>query len=504
MTMTVRAAPAEQVAAGAANPGARVLRGALTLLSTQPLTWTVSLLAAALLPRFLGARGLGEYTAAFTVASIGAVVASFGLPSFIVRQTAHEPRAARSLAGAGVVLTALLSLASAAILTAVLPHVGLPVRPRLLMIVLAGMTFGSVQSVVLSVLIGQERHRRYAWLNALTAAIPMCVGLAVLVAGGSVVLFAAGVVATSAIGLGACWRLSGLHLDRSAFTPRLWRTVVSGGVPFLGWSLVVNVYGQIDQVLLAIFTHTSEVGWYAAAYRIISIPVFIPTLITTPLLPALSRNVHDRQLFAQTLRGSFIAAMVLTVPIAAMIIGLAPDVPALLHWPAEFSASVPLIMILALHQPFVAADMVLATGLTALHRERQWLRVGIVAAVLNPALNIALIPLMERQLHNGAVAAAAITVGTELFMFGAALFLLPTGIISRPSATVTGRVIAAGVLTCVVAAALRGTSLPIAVVAGGLTFSTAVLVSRAVSADDLKVLAMTATRRGWSIGGNQT
>ena len=188
-------------------------------------------------------------------------------------------------------------------------------------------------------------------------------------------------------------------------------------------------------------------------------------------------------------RPSLIAALILTVPIAAVIIALAPIVPALLHWPAEFDHSVPLMMILALHQPFVAADMVLATGLAALKREGRWLRVGIVAAVINPALNVVFIPLLERHMQDGAIAAAVITVATELLMFGAVARLLPRDFFTsirrqrdpphpdrrRPC--------------CLITAWLRGGSPPGAAFAGGLTFITAILAMRAVPAEDLRRIA---------------
>jgi len=470
------------------HPAAGVLRGALALLSTQPLTWAVSLLCVVLLPRYLGAHGLGEYTVAITIANLTAIVTAFGLPSLLVRQIAQSPRAPRAYIGAGVVFVAAASTLAAVVLSLLLPRAGLPVRSNLLAIVLAGMVFANIQAIVLAALLGQERHGLYAWLNAGTVAISATAGLSILAAGGGIVMFAAAGVATSAVALVVGWKLSNLRLTRMAFSPTLWQSVVRAGIPFLGWNLAVNVYGQIDQILLAFLSRAAEVGWYAAAYRIIAIPVFIPTLIATPLLPALSRRTGDSELFARMLRGSFLAAMVLTVPIAAMIIALAPSIPGILHWPGEFDHSVPLMMVLALHEPFVAADMVLATGLAALRRERQWLFVGLVACVANPTLNIVFIPLMERHFQDGAFAAAVITVGTELLMFVGALRLMPSGILSRGVAMAASRVVLAGIVMWLVTAWLREGSLLAAVVAGGLTFAAAVLVLRAVAADDLKTL----------------
>jgi len=132
--------------------------------------------------------------------------------------------------------------------------------------------------------------------------------------------------------------------------------------------------------------------------------------------------------------------------------------------------------------------MVLATGLQALKREGRWLHVGILAAFVNPTLNLILIPLTERTMHDGALAAAAVTVGTELLMFAGALWLLPPGVFTRRIALVAGRVILAGAVMWLVVASLRESSLLVAVAAGGLTYGATILLLRAISADELRTL----------------
>src|SRR5260370_27462974 len=67
------------------------------------------------------------------------------------------------------------------------------------------------------------------------------------------------------------------------------RDFIWGGLPFLTWTLTLAVTSGADRVVLGWFVPTAEVGWYAAAFRIFGIPVFLPNLIMTPLFPALSR-----------------------------------------------------------------------------------------------------------------------------------------------------------------------------------------------------------------------
>lgn len=465
-----------------------VLRGALALVSTQPLTWAASLLSAILVPHYLGATSLGQYSIAMSVAGLAYVVISLGVPGYLVRSVAtHPTRAAIETGGALVLLMSLMAAASV-LLALFVPFLRLPVPNLVLDLVLAGTILAAGQSVLFSLLVGKENHGRFAWFNAGSVIVSTCAGIAALATGFGLSGFLAASLAASGLSLAVIWRRCRLSPRRGWFDPRLLWALAWGGLPFLGWSLALQIYGSIDKLLLALLTHAAVVGWYAAAYRIIGIPVFIPTLVVTPLLPALSRCAGDRVGFEQTLRRSIVAVLVLTVPLSAMITALAPSIPGLLHWPADFRQSVPLMVILSLHLPPVAVDMVLATALFALKRERQWLCVGVVAAVFNPALNLLLIPVFEHTFQNGAIAAAIITVATELLMFVGAVILLPKGMVGRETVWIGGRTLFAGFCVWLVAALLRPVLLPLAVIVAAVTYAGLALGLRIVEPADLLAL----------------
>jgi O-antigen/teichoic acid export membrane protein len=275
-----------------------------------------------------------------------------------------------------------------------------------------------------AVFAGQERFRGLAAITAGGSVVSSCAGLAVVALTRNAVGYVAVSCLTSAaVGI-VMWQMSHLKFNRTALDIGLWKRLVGGGLPFLGWSLVLRVYGQSDNVLLAFLSTEAAIGWYAAAYKIISIPLFVPALISAPLLPVLSRCASDHAAFQRTLRRSILAAMLVVIPLSVLLIALAPVIPGLLGWPGAFQNAVPLMMILALHEPIVAADIMLGTALVALRRETPWLWVGVVAALFNPAANLVLIPFFQHSAQNGAIGAAIVTVLTEMVMLGGALLLL--------------------------------------------------------------------------------
>lgn len=484
-------APAER-----RSPTATVARGALALLSTQPLTWATTLATIVLLPRYLGDQGFGQLSMALSISLLVGMVALFGMPTYLRRRVAAEPACA-ALYGTGALIILLgLGLALAIGVTLACWWLGLPVaRDHVLALAFVCTGVSSASSVLFSLLNGLERHARFAWLNAGTDVFVRVAGLIVLVAGASLPLYlgTAAVAATMALLFG--WRTSGIGLQRAALDPRLLRELLRGGSTFLAWNVVTQIRMHGDVILVGLLLSEQAAGWLSAAYRIISIPVFIPTAIVTPLLPALTRSAPDPAAFQHTLRRSLEMTLLLTVPAAMGIVALAPVVPDLLRWGPEFQHTVPLMMLLAFQQPLMGASLVLGTGLMALHDERRWLRVLIVAAGFNIALNLLLVPVFEHWLQHGALAAALVEVVTEAIMLGGALLLLPRGTVDRRMLTLSGRVVLAGAALLVVTTLLRPLFVPLAMVVGGLAYVAAALALRVVAPADLRRLGGTAVQR---------
>jgi O-antigen/teichoic acid export membrane protein len=468
--------------AQSSRPAVSMARGALSLLSTQPLTWTASLLGAVLVPRYLGDQGLGQYTIAITLANLGGLIASLGVPNYLRRQIARQPGEVTRVGSTALALALLCaSTVAIVVLGGEWLRAGGAAPASVLTVALIGMVVAAPQAVLFSLFVGQERHARFAWLNAGTVVASAAAGLGVLVLGGDLIAFMVAGLATSAIITLCGWRSASFRLDPTAVAPRLLLALARCGLPFLGWNVALQIYGEVDKLLLGALAQDAVVGWYAAAYRIVGIPVFIPTLLVTPLLPVLARCADDLVLARRTLTRTAFVALVLTTPLCGIIIATAPVIPNLLGWPAPFANAVPLLMILALHIPVVAVDMVLGTALMALGRERKWLVVGILAAVFNPALNLVLIPYCERQFGNGAIGAATVTVLTELVMLAGALTLMPKDLVDRALVGSAARITLAALCLLGVTATLLYVALPLAVAGGGVVYVAALLVLGVVS-----------------------
>lgn len=475
------------------TPEGRVARGAAVLLGAQPITWTASLATAVFLPHFLGDRALGQYALVSTIALLASIATSFGVVRYVTREVAADRTRAAIYAPSAVVLMISLAAGVALFLSIVLPLVGLlPTAPHLITIALIGMVVSKPAHLLAGVLHGEERFPRLAVFNAVTGVAAAALGLGLLAVGGGVGAYIAALGAVSAAAGLVLWRLSRFTLTGLVVNRATWALLLTGGAPFLGWSLVLRIYAEVDKILLAFLSTEAAIGWYAASYRIVSIPLFFPTLLMMPLLPVLTGHATDAPTFQRTLRRSILGTLLVTVPTSGLLAALAPAVPGVLHWPAEFQNAVPLMMILAVQGPFVSVDMLLGTALVALGRERQWALVAVVAAIFNPALNFVLIPAFERSMQNGAIGAAIVTVLTELVMLGGALKLLPASMLGWGTALAAARIGAAGLATALVAFVLAPFAFSLALLGGSIAFLAVSGALGTFRSDDVRALGGTA------------
>lgn len=451
--------------------GVHITRGAFAMLSAQPFTWAASLASVALVPKYLGDEGLGKMSVAWIIGTFVATLATLGLPTFLARKVASQPERAPTYAWASLAIIILAALPISLVLFAVMGVTGgRSVDPVLLSFGMTTALVLAIQSVLLAVLVGLGRNARYAWSLAAAFIFSTSAGLGTLLLGGDAYGYSAAMCASWTISTLILWRTSGLHFTRAALAPAVLRELAVGGTPFLGWVIAQKVRAEIDVVLVAILLQANVAGWLAAAYRIINITVFIPTAITIPLLPALTRSKERPEAFRSLLSDSLASVLLLTIPVSASIFALAPFIPSSLGWPEPLQHAVPLMQILAFQQTLVGVDMVLSASLVALGLERRWLWVAAAAAMFNPALNIVAIPLAHGLTGNGAIGAGIVELATECVFFSGAMYLTPRGLLGRRDLGRATRTVAAGAGMVAVATMVQPFGPVVVLSAGAATY----------------------------------
>ncbi len=395
-----------------------MLRTATALLSVQGITWLTSLISVTVVPRYLGTAHYGLLAAAGTAMIIAALLAAFGTSTFLVKHTARYPDTARTVVAHVVVLRLLVwSILCALMLP---PIIAFSDSYETRMVITLGAAAGAaalVQDALVSALQGMHKLGRVSIAIATLGITGQVALVAILVAGGGVVGATAIALAGAVVALAI---VSVLFIMQTKGTPELsfsgLREILRTGPPYLAWDLGVRVFGTIDLVLLALLASTADVGEYAFAYRLATIPIFAATVVTMAVYPALSSaHLGDNQFFRRVLSQAVRAVSFLMLPMAAGIIVLSPLLTTTFGG-EKFEGAWVLLIIVAAQMPLAGIHTVLGTALFASDRQKYMAQVAWRAVPLNVTLNLVLIPLSVRFGGHPAIACACITAVTEIFV----------------------------------------------------------------------------------------
>lgn len=395
-----------------------IVRTMAALLSVQGITWISTLAGILVIPRFLGASGLGIFASAGAVAGIVRLGAGLGMSNELVRRVARSPgKAADYIAHATAVRLALWAPAMAIGLVVVLTRVDDFIIGAVIVSTLLGAGVALVGDAATAGLQGNQTFARAALVGGVVGLATQATTITVLMLGGGLIgLCLVGLVssvAAAAVSVFLFWRRLGRPVQWSTGVAR---EVARAGLPFLAWELALQVYGSIDYVLLAWMTNSRTVGEYAFAYRLAGIPVFAATIVTTAIYPSLAATARrDPEFFRRVLTHGSRAVLVVTLPMATGLAVLAPQFTRLVGG-RGFDSAGPLLAIVSVHVPLVSMNTVLGVGMFALDRQRRMALAGFIAAILNPAANLIAIPLSVHLWGDGAIGSSIVTVATECFM----------------------------------------------------------------------------------------
>jgi O-antigen/teichoic acid export membrane protein len=471
---------------------AHIVRSVFMLGGAQLVTWIGSAALTILLPRYLGDADLGKLTLALALTNLLGLVTDLGATSYLTKEVARQPERASELTW-NLLLMRLPLCVLAAVISVVIAHTANydEYTRQIVYVLTIGILITALSNMVIAALQGLHVIKVLAMCSMITKVGQAGISVLFLLLGGGAIWVAVAWVATSLVVL----VLSTVVLLRHMrFTPRLnfklWRPLLLAGLPFFVWQAALLIYGQIDTVLLAFLTQDVVVGWYAAAYRIVMIPVFIPTIVVTVIFPALSAASSDRPAFNEIARRAVHFVTLVTVPMALGIMLLPDKIIHLLNYPAGFDNSILPLAILAPHLPLAAIDVMIGTVLNTRDRQRRWAVTGIAAAILNPLLNLLVIPYTQTTFGNGAIGAATITTFTEAFMLVVGVCLLPRDVFGRETVSAVLKCVAAGLVMSAAVVFTRDMVIVVPIVVGGLVYTATCLAIGAVSMTDVQQIRM--------------
>ncbi len=175
------------------------------------------------------------------------------------------------------------------------------------------------------------------------------------------------------------------------FDPIFIKEIMKASAPLAISTLMINIYYNLDQVMLGMISTKREVGYYSAAYKIILIAVVPASIILQSFFPQLAK-FHNHSKERSRLMNSYARLMFTTgIFFTSMGILFAREIIRIVFG-SEYEDSVPLLRILILNVFLVYLNMTYGNPLIAWNEQKHYSYVIAAGAFVNIVLNFILIP----------------------------------------------------------------------------------------------------------------
>lgn len=386
-------------------PQPRILTAVATLAGGEIAARAAAFGATAILARRLGPEAFGVIGFAAAICGYLALAVNSGLQEVGTRAVARDPARASAMYSSVATTRLLIAVGALIILAAVVWWLPKPGTVKLV-VLLSGLSFFSLAIDPVWVLKGLERPVAAA-LNVVLAQVVYASAVVVLIQGPESVglvpvlqfagelcaalLFGAVVMRRARPSWSATDALQVLRSARYLGLARVLRTIVI----------------TFDVVLLGFLATNYDLGLYSAAYRLTFLLMAVAAAISSAYLPSYARVAGTgAATIRHLLETSLEAAVLVGAPLVAGAVALAPALLTVVFG-AEYAGAAPAFRLLALSIGAPFLYWMCSNLLIVADRTRLYATICGLAAALNIALNLVLIP------RWGITGAAAATLCSE-------------------------------------------------------------------------------------------
>jgi len=425
----------------------RVAHNTIIQIIGKFISTALGVVAIAIMARYLGQAGFGEYTTIITFLSFFGIIADLGLTLVTVQMIScpgvDENKILNNLFSLRLV-TAILFLGLAPLTIIFFPYSGL-VKLGVLITSLSFLCIALSQ-----ILVGLFQKK----LRMDKVSIAEVVGRVILVVG---VIFSVklnyglpGIMVATVIAsiinfiihfiFSRAFTRIKLQFDFS-----LWKDIISKSWP-LAITIVFNlIYLKADTLILSLIKPQSEVGIYGAAYKVIDVLITLPFMFAGIILPILTLSWAEKNIiqFKKVLQKSFDFMVILALPIIIGTQFVASEVMTMVAG-KEFNISGSVLKILIMATGAIFLGCMFSHAIIALGKQKKIIGVYIFTSITALAGYLFFIPKFSY------IGAAWVTIYSELVIALAAIYYVWKYSKFLPSLKVFFRALAATAIMAIV------------------------------------------------------
>lgn len=468
----------------------RLGRNVGALAGGQVVTWTMTLLWTLVVPRALGPAGFGIIMAAWSITGILGIVLGLGTKNYLVREMVVDRDEAPRLLGTALVLRFLLTpllIAAAVVYGRVAGYDD--DATRVLYLAVVATIFVQLAEPLQAGFQAIERMEYLAYSDVINKSAQGLAGVGLALLGFREVGITASwmVMAGVVLVLDAVWLRRHVRIAVRTTVRRL-ASLVRESLAYWAFGVFFILYLWIDVTMLSLMTRPEVVGWYGVPTKLFQTTMFVAVVISTAWLPRLVRAFQESpERLRETARTPLELALLLGVPIsAAVAAGAAPVIHVL--YGSAYAEAVPVLVVLGLCITPMYLNIMLNQVLIAAKRQVMWTWAMGGATLVNPALNLILIPATEARYGNGAIGAAVALLLTEILVVAFGFALVGRSVLDARALHRFGLVAAASGAMWGVIWVTEPLGAIVSLAAGAVTFVVLVVALRVLTPEEAAVI----------------
>jgi O-antigen/teichoic acid export membrane protein len=472
----------DESTSAAAQLGTRAVSNAVVILAARVVSRLVSLVVVVVLANALGDKGYGRYATLIAYSALVSVIADLGFNPLYTREAARNRHEIGAYLGTLLVLKVALA-AAAMVFLAVTLRFGAGLQELILpgAALLAATAYANLLRNTFYA-VGRAEFDAVAIIGEIAIQAGLIIAGSRAHAGVTFFVWAyvASFLFTIVYSL-VVIRVFRLGRVRIGFDWGLVRRWFPLALPFAFTFFLTNLYFRADVPILQHFRDFAEVGWYQFAYKPFEALQFVPLAIQAVVYPLLGVYfVSDAGRLKTAYARFFKVLVLLGWPLTVGTFVLVHPIGRLFRLFPESEAS---LRILAIAIVFLFANSAFYAMLNATNRQHLNAWATGLAAAINIALNLALIPLY------GYLAASATTVLTEASLCTLGWWFVQR---HRPELrleviSLGWRILLAGALMGVVLYPLARFSILVSLPAGAIAYLAAIYFLRAIEPDEWRL-----------------
>ena len=390
-----------------------IAKSSILLLIGQIVSLGIAAVYGIVLARYLGVTGFGLLSTAIAFTTVFAPFTSLGLSTLATREVARDKSLASKYLGNLIIIEIALASGTFCLIALVAYVLRYPPETITLIYILAlSVVCGGFTAIFYSLFQAFERMQYQSLGLILSTGATCVVVIWGITAGLGVVWFAfAYFVGSLAVTIYSLivysTKFSQPHIEIDL---KFWNRIFREALPFALSGLFTTIYFYIDSVLLSVMKGADAVGWYNAPYRLIMVLLFVPTVISTAVFPAMSRfHATANDSFRLIYKRYFKYMAIVSVPLGIGTTLLASQIITFIFGvPYENSAIALQILIWATVFIFLTAAFLRLFETS--NRQMMVTKITAVGMVENVTLDLILIPRFSYVGTSIATAATELTV----------------------------------------------------------------------------------------------